>query len=66
MEKGNLTAYLLISGILFGLVALLHLFRVIDGWALVMGQFSAPMWASYVTFVVSAVLCVWAIRLATK
>jgi len=66
MEKRNLKAYVLISGVLFGLLVLLHLLRVVNGWALAIGQFSVPMWASYVGIVVSAALCVWAIRLTTK
>ena len=66
MEKGYINAYLLISGVMFGLIALGHLIRVINGLALVIGQFSAPMWASYVAIVVSVVLCVWGIRLASK
>jgi uncharacterized protein YacL len=66
MERGNISAYLLISGVIFGLIALGHLIRVISGLALAIGQFSVPMWASYVAIVVSVVLCVWGIRLGSK
>ena len=66
MERENINAYSLISGVIFGLIALGHLIRVINGWTLVIGQFSAPMWVSYVAIVVSVVLCVWGIRLALK
>ncbi len=58
--------YLVISGTVFGIVAVLHLLRVVYGWAMVVGPLSAPMWASWLGALVSAVLCVWAIRLASR
>jgi len=66
MERGNNNAYSLISGVIFGLIALMHIFRVISGLPLVIGEFYAPMWTSYVAIVVSVALCVWGIRLASK
>jgi hypothetical protein len=58
--------YLAISGVIFGIVAVLHLLRVVNGWALVLGPWSAPMWVSWLGIVVPAILCIWAIRLATR
>ena len=57
-------AYLVISGTIFGTVAILHLLRVVNSWALVLGPWSAPMWVSWLGTLVPAVLCVWALRLA--
>ena len=62
----NARPYLLISGVIFGLVAVLHLLRVVNGWSLVVGTWSAPMWASWAGTVVPAVLSVWACRLAAR
>jgi len=58
--------YLLISGIIFGLVAVAHLLRVVNRWELVLGPWSLPMWVSWLGTVVPALLCIWAFRLASK
>ena len=58
--------YLVISGTVFGIVAALHLLRVVNGWAVVVGPWSAPMWVSWLGTLVPAVLCVWAFRLASR
>lgn len=57
--------YLLISAVIFGLVAIVHLLRVLNGWPLVLGAWSVPMWGSWLGTVVPALLCVWALRLAS-
>ena len=36
-------AYLITSGTIFGIVAILHSLRVVNDWALVLGSWSAPM-----------------------
>jgi len=58
--------YLVISGTVFGIVAVLHLLRVVNGWVMVLGPWSAPMWVSWLGTIGPAVLCVWAFRLATR
>ena len=58
-------AYLIFSGTIFGIVAVLHMLRIINGWALVLGPWSAPMWVSWLGTLVPAVLCVWALRFAS-
>ena len=62
----NSRAYLVISGTIFGIVAILHLLRVVNGWAVVVGPWSAPMWISWLGTLLPAVLCVWALRLASR
>ncbi|MGB3563779.1 MAG: hypothetical protein WBH75_03605 [Thermoanaerobaculia bacterium] len=59
-------AYLVISGTIFGFVAILHLLRVVNSWAVVVGPWSAPMWISWLGTLVPVVLCVWALRLASR
>lgn len=61
----NTRGYLAVSGTLFGLVAVLHLLRVINGWSVVVGPWSAPMAVSWLGTIIPTVLCVWAIRLAS-
>ena len=62
----NSRAYLVISGTIFGIVAILHLLRVVNGWAVVVGPWSAPMWISWLGTLLPAALCVWALRLASR
>ena len=53
-------AYLVISGIIFGLVSLLHLARVVFGWEAVIGVWTVPFWVSWGGFVVAGILSAWA------
>ncbi len=48
--------YLLISSSIFGLVAALHLFRVIGGLSLTLGSWTLPMWPSLFAFFVLGLL----------
>ena len=41
-----------ISGILFGLIALLHLVRLLKGWPAVIGAWTAPLWLSVVVVLI--------------
>ena len=66
MEHGSVRGYLLTSGIIFGLVAVLHLLRVVNGWPFQVGPWSVPMWSSWLGVLVPAVLCGWAFRLARR
>jgi hypothetical protein len=62
----NARGYLAVSGSVFGLVAILHLLRVINGWEVVVGPWSAPMAVSWLGTIFLAFLSVWAFRLATR
>jgi ABC-type lipoprotein release transport system permease subunit len=55
-----LHAYLLISGIIFGLVAILHLVRLVRQLPAQLGSKVLPMWISWGGLVFATVLCVWA------
>ena len=58
--------YLLISAILFGLIAILHLVRVIGNWSIQIGTAMFPIWGSWLALLIAAMLCVWAFRLVTE
>jgi len=62
----NSRGYLVISGAIFAIVAILHLLRVLNNWVLVLGPWSAPIWVSWMGTVVPVVLGVWAFRLASR
>jgi predicted tellurium resistance membrane protein TerC len=53
MDKSK---YLLISSCIFGLVAALHLFRVLRSLSLTIGSWTLPIWASVFAFVVLSLL----------
>lgn len=56
-------AYLGISGAIFGLIALLHILRVVLDWSAQIGTWTVPFWVSWIAIFVSGGLCVWAFRL---
>ena len=57
---------LLVSCVVFFLVAILHLLRVINGWELQYGPWPVPMWVSWGGTIVPGLLGVWAFRLAGR
>jgi hypothetical protein len=56
-------AFLIVSGILFGVVALLHVFRLALRWQIRINQREIPMWVSVGGLFVAAGLCFWALWL---
>lgn len=58
--------YLIVSGSIFGLVALLHLLRVVYGWTVQVGGWVVPEAASVVGMIIAAGLCAWAFLLTHK
>lgn len=61
-----LKKYLLISGIIFGAVAILHLIRAIMNWHFIIGTWPVPEWMSYIAFIAAGVMCVVALKLFKK
>ena len=45
-----------IAAIILGVISLLHLLRVLFGWALIIGTTGIPMWPSIVVFLVFGIL----------
>ena len=54
--------YIAISGSIFAIVAFAHLIRIIDGWEVVVNGQAVPMTISYMAFVATGMLAVWAFR----
>ncbi len=54
--------YAVVSGVLFGVVAVLQAVRALNQWPVHVGTFEVPVWASWVALVVTGSLCVWAFR----
>jgi hypothetical protein len=55
----------LVSGSIFAVVALLHLLRIYMDWPIVIGDWSVPLWVSWVGLVVAGGLAFFGLRLAT-
>ena len=54
--------YIAISGSIFAIVAFAHLLRIIDGWEVVVNGQTVPMTISYMAFMATGLLAVWAFR----
>ncbi len=59
----NQKGFLTVSGTIFGVIALMHLARILADWPAHIGTFEAPMWLSWVSVVVAGYLSVSAFRL---
>ena len=52
--------YVLVTGAIFGLVAILQVIRALNQWPVHIGTTEIPVWASWIAAVVAGGLCVWA------
>lgn len=59
-------AYLEASVVIFTLVALMHLIRLLQGWPILVGTLSIPVWGSVLVLVVSAGVAIWGFTLIKK
>jgi hypothetical protein len=53
-----------VAGLIFTLVALFHLVRIYMGWPVDIGDWSVPMWFSWIGLVVAGGLAFFGFRLA--
>ena len=54
--------YAIVSAILFGLVAVLHLVRALMGWEVAIGDYMLPVARSWIVFGITICLAAWGIR----
>lgn len=66
MRDGGLGAFLGLAAAAFGLVAVLHAVRIVDGWAFRFGPWQVPVWVSVADVVVSGGLALWALLLLVR
>lgn len=64
MKAMNQKTFSTVVGVIFSVIAILHLLRVVLGWNAVIGTFSVPMWLSWVAAVVAGFLAYSAFKLA--
>jgi hypothetical protein len=53
------SAYAAVSALIFAIVAIVHLARLLKGWTVQVGAFSAPMSVSWIGLLVSALMALW-------
>lgn len=58
--------YLAVSTVVFVLVCLGHLIRLTEGWAVLVGPLTFPVWASIIAAVASATVAVWGFLLLLR
>ena len=56
----------IVAGVIFAVVALLHLLRLYMDWPVVIGDWSAPMWVSWIALVVAGILAIWGLAFAAR
>ncbi|MGH7474548.1 MAG: hypothetical protein ACREJW_11445 [Candidatus Methylomirabilales bacterium] len=59
-------AFLAVSGTVFGIIAILHLLRLLYGWHAQIGNFVVPTWLSWVSLLVAGYLAITAFSLLRK
>jgi len=59
-------AYLIVSTIIFALVAVAHLVRFVLGWSAQIGTWDIPLWLSMLAILVSASFAIWGLSLARR
>jgi hypothetical protein len=62
----NTKAYLIVSTLIFAVVAVMHLLRLVLGWSVVLGMTSVPLWVSMLAVLVSASVAIWGLSLMRR
>ena len=62
----NTKNYLIVSTLIFTVVAVMHLLRLMLGWSVVLGMTSVPLWASLLVVLISASLAIWGLTLVRR
>ena len=55
-----------VAGVIFTLVALFHLVRIYMSWPVMIGDWSVPMWVSWIGLVIAGGLAFFGLRLAER
>ncbi len=56
----------IVAGVIFALVALVHLMRIWLGWPAAIGGWSVPMWVSWIGLIVAGGLTYFGLRLGVR
>ena len=58
--------YLIVSTVMFALMACAHLIRLTLGWPAQLGTWSVPLWVSMLAVLVCASVAIWGMSLARR
>jgi len=61
----TMRAYIGLTGVLFGVIALVHVARLVFDWPAQIAGWAVPGWLSWIAILASGALCIWAFRLVT-
>lgn len=64
MRSKNLA--LRVAGCIFGIIAIMHLLRIITGTTVIIATCSLPIWVNVMGLLVTGFLSVWLLSLSTK
>jgi hypothetical protein len=59
-------SYLIVSTIIFTIVAVMHLLRLTLGWSVMLGMTSIPLWVSVLALLISASVAIWGMSLVRR
>jgi len=59
-------AFVIVSTLIFAIVALMHLIRLTLGWSAQLGMTSIPLWVSVLALLISACIAVWGLTLVRR
>ena len=62
----GLKSYLVVTAILFMLVAAVHVARLFLGWTVVIGGWDVPVWVSWLTLIVLVAMATYAVRMLRR
>ena len=58
--------YVVVSGVLFGVIALVQAVRALNQWPVQVDGLEVPVWVSWVAMIIAGSFCVWAFRSGHK
>ena len=58
--------FLGVSGTIFGIIAILHLARILYAWPAQIGTFAVPTWVSWLSLLLAGYLAITAFTLSRK
>ncbi len=58
--------FTLIAGVIFAIVALAHLLRIYMGWAIMIADWTVPIWVSWIALVVAGGLSYFGLSLTRR
>ena len=59
-------AYLIVSTLIFTVVAIMHLLRLTLGWSVMLGMTAVPFWVSVLALMISAAVALWGLSLVRR